>query len=146
LGADVGSKRLFEIHPGDLLFSNVFAWEGAVAVAMSQDAGRYGSHRFITCSPRSGVATSPFLCFYFLTGAGLRQLGDASPGGAGRNRTLGLSALERIQVPVPTIDRQVWFDELTEKVDALAALQRATTVGMNAILPSVLSRAFKGEL
>lgn len=32
-GAEVGSKRLFSIEPGDLMFSNVFAREGAVAVA-----------------------------------------------------------------------------------------------------------------
>src|SRR5215831_4037981 len=49
LGADVGTKRLFRIEPGDLVFSNVFAWEGAIAVASPADAGRFGSHRFITC-------------------------------------------------------------------------------------------------
>ncbi|NER62347.1 hypothetical protein G3435_25120, partial [Pseudomonas sp. MAFF212428] len=37
LGNEVGNKRLFEIKAGDLLFSNVFAWEGAVAIAKPQD-------------------------------------------------------------------------------------------------------------
>lgn len=48
-GGDVGTKRLYRIEPGDLLFSNVFAWEGAIAIAQPEDAGRLGSHRFITC-------------------------------------------------------------------------------------------------
>jgi type I restriction enzyme S subunit len=32
-GLEVASKRIYRIEPGDLLFSNVFAWEGAMAVA-----------------------------------------------------------------------------------------------------------------
>lgn len=103
-GIEVGSKKLFEIRPGDLLFNNVFAWEGAVAVARPEDGGRYGSHRFITCVPRERISTSTFLCFHFLTRKGLEQLGPASPGGAGRNRTLGLAALEpRLQMPRPAV-------------------------------------------
>jgi type I restriction enzyme, S subunit len=104
-GLEVGSKKLFEIYAGDLLFNIVFAWEGAVAVAQSVDHGRFGSHRFLTCVPQRNVATSEFLCFYFLTPEGLEKLGMASPGGAGRNRTLGLKPLERIAVPVPPIDQ-----------------------------------------
>jgi len=46
-GADAGTKRLFRIEPGDLVFSNVFAWEGEIAVASPQDGGRFGSHRFM---------------------------------------------------------------------------------------------------
>jgi hypothetical protein len=48
-GLDAGSKRLFRIEPGDLVFNIVFAWEGAVAIARHEDAGRVGSHRFLTC-------------------------------------------------------------------------------------------------
>lgn len=40
-GADVGSKKLFTIAAGDLLFNIVFAWEGAVAIAATEDAGRW---------------------------------------------------------------------------------------------------------
>ncbi len=98
----LGTKRLYHIHPGDLIFNNVFAWEGAVAVVKPEDAGRVGSHRFITCVPKPGVATSPFLHFHFTTKQGLHDLGDASPGGAGRNRTLGLKTLAAIRVPVPS--------------------------------------------
>ena len=39
-GSEVGTKRLFKIEPNDLLFSNVFAWEGAIAVAKPEDTGR----------------------------------------------------------------------------------------------------------
>lgn len=145
-GFELGSKRVFWIEPGDLLFSNVFAWEGAIAVSKPEDRGRVGSHRFITCVPRKDVATSQFLRFYFLTDEGLELIRAASPGGAGRNRTLGLAALEAIKVPVPPIEAQIWFDGLQAKVDTLKRLQSETAAELDAMLPAILDRAFKGEL
>ena len=101
-GLELGNKRIFKIEPGDLVFNNVFAWEGAIAVARPEDKGRVGSHRFITCVTNPEVTTSRFLCFYFLTEEGLANIQAASPGGALRNRTLGLEALADIEVPLPT--------------------------------------------
>ena len=145
-GASVGTKKLFRIEPGDLLFNIVFAWEGAVAVAKPEDRGRVGSHRFLTCVPQPGVATAPFLCFHFLTKPGLDQLREASPGGAGRNRTLGLKALENIYVPVPPFEQQLWFDSIQSQWATAMDLQTQTSAELDALLPSVLDRAFKGEL
>lgn len=145
-GLELGAKRIFQIEPGDLLFSNVFAWEGAIAIVKPEDAGRFGSHRFITCVPKDGIATSKFLCFYFLTDEGLEQVQAASPGGAGRNRTLGLEALARIEVPVPSFEAQQQFDVLQAEVDELKCQQAETTADLDALLPAILDRAFKGEL
>jgi type I restriction enzyme S subunit len=137
-GVEVGTKKLFYIKPDDLVFNNVFAWEGAVAVARPEDVDRVGSHRFITCVPKKGVATANFLCFYFLTEEGLKKLGDASPGGAGRNRTLGLEALSTIEIPIPSYEKQLWFDDLQAKVNKLKRLQTETADELNAMLPSIL--------
>ncbi len=145
-GLQLGSKRVFQIQPGDLLFSNVFAWEGAIAVVKPEDAGRIGSHRFISCVPKPDLATAESLRFHFLTPAGLLQIGEASPGGAGRNRTLGLGKLESLVVPVPPLEKQRWFDDLQAKVDAVKRLQAETQAELDALLPAVLDRAFRGEL
>lgn len=64
-GADLGSKRVFQIEPGDLLFSNVFAWEGAIAVVQPEDEGRVGSHRFISCVAQEGVVSAEFSLLFF---------------------------------------------------------------------------------
>ena len=140
----LGSKKLYRIEPGDLVFNNVFAWEGAVAVAQPQDEARFGSHRFITCVPKAGVAHADYLCFYFLTPDGLRQIGEASPGGAGRNRTLGLEKLAAIQVPIPPYQQQVRFARLLAKMRAAATCSTKSRINMNAIVPSALDLAFRG--
>lgn len=141
-GSEVGSKRLYRIEPGDLLFSNVFAWEGAIATAQPKDAGRFGSHRFITCRTVSNLATAEFLRYYFLTDEGLLKIREASPGGAGRNRTLGLGKLMAIEVPLPTLTKQQAFDHLQSEVAALKAKHAAIRQANTALLPAMLERVF----
>ena len=143
-GMSVGSKKLFRIQAGDLLFNIVFAWEGAVAIAQPENDGRVGSHRFLTCVPDSNTATADFLRFYFLTPEGLSKLGDASPGGAGRNRTLGLKKLEAITVPVPSLDRQRWFDRLQGQVHQVGAIRESGRQDVEALLPAVLHGIYGG--
>jgi len=139
-------KKLYRIEAGDLVFNNVFAWEGAVAVARPEDHGRVGSHRFLTCVPKKGLAKPSFLCFHFSTERGLQQLGEASPGSAGRNRTCNIKLLEKLQVPVPAFEKQVWFDALHGRLDAIKQSRAETQKELDALMPSVLAKAFAGEL
>jgi len=143
-GVEVGNKKLFRICSGDLLFNIVFAWEGAVAVAQPEDDGRVGSHRFLTCVPAPDTATVEFLRFYFSTPEGLQKLGEASPGGAGRNRTLGLKKLESLQVPVPPIGRQHWFDRLQAKAHEARTIRANTAQDVEALIPAMLHEIFDG--
>ena len=139
-GTEVGLKKLFRIRNGDLLFNTVFAWEGAVAVARETDDGRVGSHRFLTCLSNPGIITNNFLRFYFLTPEGLRKLGEASPGGAGRNRTLGLKKLAAIEVSVPPLEQQRWFDRLQHQVHEIEAIHKLTNQDTNSLIPALLHR------
>jgi type I restriction enzyme S subunit len=135
-GAELGDKRVFNIEPGDLLFSNVFAWEGAVAVASEEERGFIGSHRFMTYVPNS-EADANYLHYFFLSESGLRLLGLASPGSAGRNRTLAIERFEALQIPLPPIDDQrriaAYLDTIftkIEKAGTLANRAAAITEGL----------------
>jgi type I restriction enzyme S subunit len=141
-GIEVGNKRLFEVRRDDLLLNIVFAWEGAVAVATASDHGRVGSHRFLTCVPDPALTSSMFLQFHFMTAEGIHQLGAASPGGAGRNRTLGLKALEKILVPVPSLDSQAWFSSLHRKNLEVERRQQEVASELDRLLPALLHNVF----
>ncbi len=145
-GIDVGTKKLYQIKAGDLMFSNVFAWEGAIAVAKDIDEDRYGSHRFISCLVKEDKALADFLCFYFLTEKGMEDINAASPGGAGRNKTLGLDKLMRIKVPVPPLDIQKKFVNLITKLNEAKAYKTAQLEELEKLFPAMLDKAFKGEL
>jgi type I restriction enzyme, S subunit len=141
-GFEVGTKRLFRIEKGDLIFNIVFAWEGAVAVAGDEDDARVGSHRFLTCVPDPNRTTAEFLRYFFLTDEGLQRLGTASPGGAGRNRTLGLQALDKIEVPAPSLAAQQWFDALQTKAANARAKSGEAAAELGHLIPAMLDRVF----
>ena len=125
---------------------NVFAWEGAVAVAQADDDGRVGSHRFLTYEVAQDLGTAEFLCFHFLTPQGLEQLSAASPGSAGRNRTLGIKKLAQVQVPFPAIEDQRRFARMIRLHHELRQLQGQVDSELKAYKPALLAKAFRGEL
>lgn len=139
-GIELGSKRVYRIEPGDLLFSNVFAWEGAIAVAKPEDVGRVGSHRFISCVPHGGLITAEYLRYYFLIDDGMTKIRDASPGGAGRNRTLGLAKLLAITVPVPPIQVQRQFVALRSELTRLLQTQQEENFLSKAVVPALIAQ------
>jgi type I restriction enzyme S subunit len=65
---------------------------------------------------------------------------------------IGISAgnLKTVRVPVPPLSEQhsivTYLDSLQAKVNTLKALQAETAAELDALLPSVLDKAFKGEL
>jgi type I restriction enzyme, S subunit len=141
-GESLTWQKLFQVHTGDIVISNIKAWEGAIAVAGEADHGRYGSHRYLTCVVDPKCALPEFVCFYLLSASGLEQVGLASPGSADRNRTLAVDRLHKIKVPVVPLATQLEFKKLIDlqsrvRTEAAQSRQRTT-----AILPSLLDRLF----
>ncbi|MHB8519155.1 MAG: restriction endonuclease subunit S [Limisphaerales bacterium] len=91
-------------------------------------------------------ATADFLCYYFLTDRGLEQIRGASPGSAGRNRTLGIAKLEKLPVPVPPIGDQRRFAKSRKCQFGLQRLQREVEAELASFTPALLAKAFRGEL
>ena len=145
-GKQIGNKRIYTIHEGDLVFNNVFAWEKAIAVAKAEDHGRVGSHRFITYVPHEGQATSEFLCHHFLGERGIEDIRAASPGSAGRNRTLGLKKLEQILVPVPEYDEQKRFADIAKRRQLIQLETAGIEEELKAFHAALLAKAFRGKL
>lgn len=111
----IAGKKVFRIQPGDLIFSNVFAWEGAVAIASEQESGMIGSHRFMTHQVNTKVADARYLLHYFYGGPGLNVVRSASPGSAGRNRTLGARTFAAKRIHLPSVIEQ---RRIADKLDA----------------------------
>ncbi|TIW68860.1 MAG: hypothetical protein E5V60_03125, partial [Mesorhizobium sp.] len=135
------------VEPGDLLFNIVFAWEGATAVATEAERGMIGSHRFLTCVPDSTKADARFLKYWFAHADGREQLLQASPGGAGRNRTLGTEKLAAIRVPLPPLAEQrrivMRVEALAAKVEEARGLRERSVDGAKTLATSAAARALE---
>ncbi len=132
------------VKSGDLVLSNIKAWEGAIAVASKEHDDAIASHRYLTCVPDTAQATAAFLCYFLLTPEGLQAIGHASPGTADRNRTTSPKGLQAIRVPLPPLAQQKAFDQLKTKVAALLAEQAAQREQLEQLRKQALEQAFEG--
>ena len=135
-------QKLFAIEKGDLIFSNLMAWEQAIGLADEAHAGSVGNHRMLTCSVDPHRATPEFLYYYFTTDEGFSQVVSASPGTMVRNKTLSTKLLPNITVPVPSLDDQRWFDRLQDRAHAARAAQAEAASQLDHLLPAMLHEAF----
>ncbi len=118
----------------------------SIAVAQTKDAGWVGSHRLITCVPESGVTTAEFLCFYLLTEEGIEKIREASPGGAGRSRTLGLKSWKRSKSPSQPTKSSSGSTACNKRSLSSSRPKADNQAELDALLPSILDKAFKGRL
>jgi type I restriction enzyme, S subunit len=141
-GIELGNKRVFEVRPGDLVFSNVFAWEGAVALASEQEAGMIGSHRFMTYTPRDDSVNQRYLRHFFSSERGVELLSIASPGSAGRNRTLAVERFEAIEIPLPDIDEQRkiadHLDCVARTIEAIGSYSASTPAATQSLADTLI--------
>ncbi len=145
-GSDLTWQKPFWMREGDLLFSNIKAWEGAVGLIPVKYDGWVGSHRYITCLPNLEIIYPEFLYYYFRTFEGVEKLSSASPGTVDRNRTLNNKLLQQIEIPVPSLELQKEFVELLEKTNAIKEHHKLIEQELTILMPSLLDKAFKGEL
>lgn len=141
-GADYSWQNLFAIREGDLIFSNIMAWEQAIAIAKPEDDGCVGNHRMLTCEVDVDKAVASFLYYYFTTTEGFAKIDEASPGTAARNKTLKAPDLMAIEVPIPPLATQRTFDALEAKVAALKARHAIIRQANEALIPATLERVF----
>jgi type I restriction enzyme S subunit len=125
VGESLGDKRVFWVLPNALVLNIVFAWEQAVALTSEREAGFIASHRFPMFIPRENRADTRFARDFFLRPRGKWLLELASPGGAGRNKTLGQSNFAELPVCWPTQAEQRKIADFLGSVDErIKLLQR----------------------
>lgn len=128
LGSELGDSSFFWLAEGDLIFSGQFAWEGAVALAGAEDAGRVASHRYPLFRANPGRAETGFLFAFFTSPRGQFLLSENSRGAAGRNRPLNVRTLVKEQIPVPPLSHQAGvaaFVQVEKRVRQTIAKQLA---------------------
>lgn len=139
---NLSKLRYFRLVPGDLLVSNIKAWEGAVTIVGSDDQDRIGSNRFLQYRTKTTEASASWIALYLLTSEGTARLGAASPGSADRNRTLSMESFEAIDVPVPEPALQAKVTSIAARARAIAEVQSRRDRLSQAILTAARNEIF----
>ncbi len=124
LGKALGDKRVFRVEENAFVLNIVFAWEQAVAVTSAAERGMIASHRFPMYKPDKHKSDVNFIKYFFLTRKGKELLGIASPGGAGRNKTLGQKEFESLEFLSPErVEEQTAIARCLSSLDNLITVQ-----------------------
>lgn len=116
-GNDLGKKRVFWLKEDLFILNIVFAWEGAVAKTSKNEIGMIASHRFPTFKAKDSILNLDFILSFFKTKMGLHLLQLASPGGAGRNKTLGKADFDNLKILIPDIKEQIKIADFILELD-----------------------------
>lgn len=105
IGKQIGNKKIFWVESNCLILNIVFAWEQAVAKTSQKEIGMVVSHRF----PMYKVLNNSldYIVDFFKTEKGRQVLQMASPGGAGRNKTLNQKFFLNSKVYLPSLKEQL---------------------------------------
>lgn len=124
-GIELGNKRVYWVHPEAFTVNIVFAWEQAVALTSDAEKGFIASHRFLMFLPKENRVDLKFILLFFLRKRGKSLLELASPGGAGRNKTLGQDSFAELQITLPKKEEQEKIASFLEAIDTrLTQLRR----------------------
>jgi type I restriction enzyme S subunit len=135
---------------GDVIFARITPCMQNGKAALAQNLGNgvgFGSTEFHVIRAREAVC--PEWIYYLVRHKAFRD--DAAEhfkGTAGQQR-VPQNFLQKL-IPVPPLPEQhrivAELDALQTEVDALKRLQAETAAELDALLPSILDKAFKGEL
>lgn len=145
-GKSLGNKRVFWIVEHALIVNIVFAWELAIAKTTEKETGMIASHRFPMYLPIPTLSDLNYLLFFFLTKKGASLLEIASPGGAGRNKTLGQKEFEKLKLFIPEITEQRKIAEFLSSIDKKLAILKKKRALLEQYKKGVMQKLFSQEL
>ena len=122
------------------------AWEGALAVVPPVCDGLAVSTEFPVFEIDESKVLPEVLDVYFRTPVVWPLLSGASTGTNIRRRRLNPSAFLKYLFPLPPMPVQRILREVKSRADAFRPLQAETATELDALLPSILSKAFAGGL
>ena len=146
-GESLGSKAVYWVEPDCFILNIVFAWEQAIGKTTQAEVGMIGSHRFPMYKPVNNLIDIDYLISYLLTKRGTDILEAASPGGAGRNRTLGQDRFMKSRIVLPPLDEQQKIAEILATQDKAIELQGRKIEELKRFKKGCLERMFprKGQ-
>jgi type I restriction enzyme, S subunit len=139
-------KHFNRLYSGAVVLSQVKGWEGAIGVCPEDFAGRFASPEYRTFRCRDGQADPKYLSTLFASPWFWGQLGRMTRGVGARRERVRPELFLSLELPFPTLDQQLRASKMFDGLGRARALQSETAAELDALLPSVLAKAFAGEL
>ncbi|WP_262173220.1 restriction endonuclease subunit S [Saccharococcus sp. Marseille-Q5394] len=146
LGKELGNKRVFWIEEDCFIVNIVFAWERAIAQTNSELKGFIASHRFPMYRVDNNKVDLDYFTRLYQTNRGKYLLELASPGGAGRNKTLGQKEFMELEIKLPPLEIQKNISVFLNVLDRLIAKQQEKVEVWREYKKGMIQKLFSQDL
>ncbi|MDD2710985.1 MAG: restriction endonuclease subunit S [Verrucomicrobiae bacterium] len=145
-GMDFAYPHLTRLRAGEFVYPKLMAWEGAFGVVPPECTGCVVSPEFPVFEVNEDRVLHEVLDVFFRSPSVWSQVAGKSTGTNIRRRRLNPQDFLDYEMPLPSRETQMTLRKINAEVDTLKRLQAETAAKLDALLPSILDRAFKGEL
>ncbi len=145
-GMEFSYPKLTRLREGDFVYPKLMAWEGALAVVPPECDGLVVSTEFPVFEIDTDMVLPEVLDVYFRSPEVWPQLSGTSTGTNVRRRRLKPAHFLKFRLPLPSRQIQFQLREIKTRMAAMREDAEAIITELDALLPSALDKAFKGEL
>jgi len=145
-GMATSATTLFRVRAGQFIYSRLFAFEGAYGIVPPELDGRFVSNEYPTFDCDQTKIRPEFLEAYFKGPEIWRKVAIGSKGLGDRRQRVQPEQVLAHKLWLPPLSWQNQVAETRLKLHAASKNRAAVTAELDAILPAILDRAFRGEL
>jgi len=145
-GSGFAYPKLTRLRTGNFVYPKLMAWEGALGVVPPECDGLVVSTEFPVFEIDEKIMLPEVIDIYFRSPTVWPMLSGQSGGTNVRRRRLNPNDFLKLEVPWPDHETQTAIKECASRISAISAIQAETAAELDAMLPAILDRAFKGEL
>ena len=146
MGTEFSYKNLTRLKAGNFVYPKLMAWEGALGSVPEECDGLVVSPEFPVFEVNENKILPETLDVYFRTPSIWSKLAEISAGTNIRRRRLHPSKFLQFEMPLPNMKTQQKLREVKAKTERMKTEREASLTELNALLPAILDKAFKGEL
>jgi type I restriction enzyme S subunit len=145
-GIQTSAPTLRRVRAGQFIYSRLFAFEGAYGRVTEEYDGHYVSSEYPTFNCNSELVKIEFLEAYFKSRSVWREVAVGSKGLGVRRQRVQPAQILSHSAWIPPLEWQEKIAAVSKNIDTLKPLHAETAAELDALMPALLDRAFKGEL
>ena len=145
-GTLTSAKTLRKVKKAQFIYSRLFAFEGAYGMATEDFDGYFVSNEYPTFDCDPSYLRVEFITAHFKSPFVWQKVATGSKGLGDRRQRVQPEQVLAQEVWLPPMKWQNQIAEVQTKVNDLRKHRSETAIKLDALLPSILDKAFKGEL
>jgi type I restriction enzyme S subunit len=145
-GLQTSATYLNRVHAGQFIYSRLFAFEGAYGMVYDEFDNYFVSNEYPTFNCNTEKVLPEFLYAYFKSPTVWKDVAVGSKGLGDRRQRVQPQQILTHRFMLPPIEYQYGLRQLMAKAGTLKQLHSETAAELDAMLPSILDKAFQGAL